>query len=368
VRNWQREHPIEIDNSNLFRDKMNCFLCKALMKPQPYIDPHLPFIDLHRHLDGSIRLQTIIELAESQGIELPAYDVDSLRPFVVIEGKTDGLVDFIRRFRYLTAVLHDLDACRRVAYENVEDAKREGIDYIELRFSPWFMSETHELDPGAVVEAVADGIRSAEQDTGVRANMIGILSRTYDTDTCHRELDALLEHRDHLVAIDLAGDEQKFPAGLFKEHFKRARDAGLEATVHAGEVGGPQSVWSAIRELGATRIGHGIHAIEDPALLDYLGEHRIGLEISMTSNIHIGVIDDYSLHPARQFLELGLLANLNTDDPAISGIDLRHEYEQAAVKAGLTASMTHQSQMNALEMAFLPEYEKKLLLEQKLAS
>jgi len=331
--------------------------------PNSYIDPSLPLIDLHRHLDGSIRLETIIELAHDQGIALPAYDVESLRPHVVIDGKADGLMDFIGRFRYLTAVLHDLDACRRVAYENVEDAQREGIDYIELRFSPWFMSETHDLDPAGVVEAVADGIRAAERDTGVRAQMIGIMSRTYDTETCHRELDALLEHRDHLVAIDLAGDELMYSADLFREHFKRARDAGLEVTVHAGEVGGPESIWSAIRELGATRIGHGIRSLEDPALVDYLGEHRIGLEVSMTSNLHIGVVDDYAHHPVREMMEKGLLLNLNTDDPAISGIDLHHEYEVAAPRAGLSPQMTRQAQANALEMAFLPESEKQELLE-----
>jgi adenosine deaminase len=323
-------------------------------------------LDLHRHLDGSIRLQTIIELAQQQGIDLPAYDVETLRPYVVIEGKAKGLMDFLERFKYLTAVLHDLDACRRVAYENVEDAKREGIDYIELRFSPWFMSETHDLDPAAVVEAVADGIRTAERDTGVRAQMIGIMSRTYDTETCHRELDALLAHRDHLVAIDLAGDEQQFPASLFREHFTRARDAGLDITVHAGEVAGPESVWSAIHELGATRIGHGIRSLEDPELLDYLGEHRIGLEISITSNLHVGIVDDYASHPVKQILEHGLVANLNTDDPAISGIDLRYEYEVSAPKAGLTPAMTRQAQLNALEMAFLPEAEKRSLLEEKL--
>jgi adenosine deaminase len=333
------------------------------MNDGPCIDPHLPLIDLHRHLDGSVRLETVIELADEQGIELPAHDVDSLRPYVVVEGRASSLMDFIGRFRYLTAILHDLDACRRVAYENVEDAQREGIDYIELRFSPWFMSETHDLDPAGVVEAVADGIKAAERDTGVRAQMIGIMSRTYDTETCHRELDALLAHRDHLVAIDLAGDELKFPAELFREHFKRARDAGLQVTVHAGEVDGPASVWAAIRELGATRIGHGIHSLRDPELVDYLLEHRIGLEVSITSNIHIGTVDEYSSHPVRQIFELGLLANLNTDDPAISGIDLRHEYEVAAVKAGLSPRMTRQSQANALEMAFLPEDEKRALLK-----
>ena len=333
------------------------------MNDGPYIDPHLPLIDLHRHLDGSVRLETVIELADEQGIELPAHDVDSLRPYVVVEGKAASLMDFIGRFRYLTAILHDLDACRRVAYENVEDAQREGIDYIELRFSPWFMSETHDLDPASVVEAVADGIKAAERDTGVRAQMIGIMSRTYDTQTCHRELDALLAHRDHLVAIDLAGDELKFPAELFRDHFKRARDAGLQVTVHAGEVDGPESVWAAIRELGATRIGHGIHSLRDPELVEYLAEHRIGLEVSITSNIHIGTVDEYANHPVRQIFELGLLANLNTDDPAISGIDLRHEYEVAAVRAGLSQQMARQSQANALEMAFLSEEEKLALLK-----
>jgi adenosine deaminase len=330
-----------------------------------YIDPRLPLIDLHRHLDGSVRLETVLELADQQGIELPASDVEGLRPHVVVEGKAASLMDFIGRFRYLTAILHDLDACRRVAYENVEDAEREGIDYIELRFSPWFMSETHELDPAGVVDAVADGIKAGERDTGVRAQMIGIMSRTYDTETCHRELDALLAHRDHLVAIDLAGDEVKFPASRFQAHFRRARDAGLEVTVHAGEADGPESVWSAIRELGASRIGHGIHSLRDPALVEYLAEHRIGLEVNITSNIHTGIVDDYANHPVREIFELGLLANLNTDDPAISGIDLRHEYENAAAAAGLSTQMTKQSQVNALEMAFLSPAEKDRLLRKK---
>jgi adenosine deaminase len=335
------------------------------MKPDSHIDPRLPLIDLHRHLDGSIRLETVLEVAMERGIQLPAYELEALRPHVVVDGKADGLMDFIGRFRWLTAILHDLETCRRVAYENVEDARREGIDYIELRFSPWFMAETHGLDPAGVVEAVADGVVAAERDTGVRAQIIGILSRTYDTETCHHELDALLAHRDHLVAIDLAGDEQKFPASRFHEHFRRARDAGLRVTVHAGEVDGPQSVWSAIRELGATRIGHGIHSLEDPALVEFLAEQRIGLEIAITSNIQVGIVDDYPDHPVKRILEAGIVANLNTDDPAISGIDLRHEFEVAAPRAGLTSRQTRQAQANALEMAFLSADQKHALRVRK---
>lgn len=333
------------------------------MTAEAFIDPELPLLDLHRHLDGSIRLETVLEVAAEQGIALPGDSLESLRPHVVVEGRAAGLMDFIGRFRWLTTILHDLDTCRRVAYENVQDAGREGIDYVELRFSPWFMAETHGLDPAGVVEAVADGVVAAERDIGVRAQIIGIMSRTYDTETCHRELDALLAHRDHLVAVDLAGDEMQFPADLFREHFRRAREAGLRVTVHAGEVDGAGSVWAAIRELGASRIGHGIHSLEDPALVEYLGRERIGLEIAITSNVQIGVVRDYAEHPVKRILEAGILANLNTDDPAISGIDLRHEYEVAAPSAGLTPTQTRQAQVNALEMAFLPEHEKRSLLQ-----
>jgi len=327
------------------------------------IDPTLPLCELHRHLDGSIRLETILELADQHGIALPAIDVAGLAPYVHIDESAPGLMAFIDRFEHMTAVLVDADACRRVAYENVEDAKREGIDYIELRYSPWFMAETHAMDPAEVMEACADGIRAAECDTGVRANIIGILSRTYGVETCMQELDAILAHRDHIVAVDLAGDEARFPARLFKEHFKRVRDAGLHVTIHAGEADGPHSVWSAIRDLGAERIGHGFRAIEDPALVAYLAEQGIGLETCPTSNLHISAVKNYASHPIKQLADRGVKFCLNTDDPGISAIDISHEYDVAAPAVGLTPKQIHQSQLYALEMAFLSSDEKSTLLD-----
>lgn len=322
------------------------------------IDPSLPLCDLHRHLDGSIRLQTILELAEQHGISLPAKDIEGLAPYVHIDDNEPGLMAFIARFKYLIEVLVDADACRRVAYENVLDAKNEGIDYVELRFSPWFMAERHGLDPQEVVEACVDGIRAGERETGIRANAIGILSRTYGADTCHKELDAILACREGLVAVDLAGDETAFPAPLFVEHFNRVRDAGLHVTIHAGEADGPQSVWSAIKDLGAERIGHGFRAIEDPLLVEYLVEQGIGLESCPTSNLHISAVKSYQEHPIKQLADHGVKFCLNTDDPGISAIDIAHEYRVAVAAIGLTPGQVRQSQLDALEMAFLGSEEK----------
>ncbi len=335
--------------------------------PEPsLIDTRLPLCDLHRHLDGSIRLQTILELASQHHISLPGKDLDTLRPHVQIMDPAEGLMEFIAKFQYLTAVLVDADACRRVAFENVLDAKAEGIDYIELRFSPWFMAESHGLSPGDVTAAVIDGIRAGEAACGVRAQAIGILSRTYGPEICMQELDALLAHRDGLVALDLAGDEKRFPASLFVEHFRRSRDAGLRTTIHAGEADGAPSVWSAIRDLGAERIGHGIRSIEDPALVEFLAQQQIGLEVCLSSNLHTSTVASLASHPARALLQGGVLLNLNTDDPGISGIDLPEEYNIAAPAAGLDANMIRQTQQAGLEMAFISATDKQKLREKKL--
>lgn len=329
------------------------------------IDRNLPLIDLHRHLDGSVRLETVLDLAEQHGIALPARDREGLRPYVQVDGKAPGVMEFIARFRWLLEVMVSPDACRRIAYENVEDARREGIDYLELRFSPYFMAERHGLDPAAVVDAVADGVEAGRRDFRVGVGLIGILSRTYGPEVAHRELDALLSHRARLVALDLAGDEAAFPAELFREHFRRARDAGWRVTVHAGEACGADSVWSSIRDLGATRIGHAVRAIEDPRLIEHMREQRVGIEANLTSNVQTSTVPSFAAHPMRRYLDAGLLANLNTDDPAISGIDLRHEFEVAAPAAGLTAEHTRRAQQCALEMAFVSDSERHELLRAK---
>ena len=329
------------------------------------LDSSLPLVELHRHLDGNIRLQTILELGRQHNISLPAWDVESLRPHVQVTDPQLGVMAFIAKFQWPMAVLVDAEACRRVAYENVEDTKHDGLDYIELRFSPWFMAEANGLQPALVVEAVVDGIAAGVRDFGIKVNLIGILSRTYGPKTAAKELEALLSQRARITALDLAGDEAHFPAVWFRDHFHCARDAGLHITAHAGETSGPESIWQAIRDLGAERIGHAIHACEDPALMDYLAEHSIGIESCLTSNVQTSCVPDYPSHPLKTFLEHGLCATINTDDPGISGIDLPYEYNVAAPQAGLSREQIRQAQVNALEAAFLPEEDKQSLREKR---
>lgn len=327
------------------------------------IDTQLPLTDLHRHLDGNIRPETILDLAQQHNIALPAYELETLRPHVQITKNEPSLVSFLQKLDWGVAVLADLDACRRVAYENVVDVANAGIDYAELRFSPYYMAMKHQLPIEGVVEAIIDGVQSALHTYDVEIRLIGILSRTFGENACQQELNGLLKHQDKITALDLAGDELGFPGHLFQPHFNRARDTGWKITVHAGEAAGAESIWHAIKELGASRIGHGVKAIEDPRLMDYLAEHQIGIESCLTSNIQTSTIASLAQHPLKKFLEHGIIASLNTDDPAVEGIELKHEYTVAAPAAGLTAAQIRQTQINGLTMAFISQAERDALIK-----
>ena len=326
------------------------------------IDTNLPLTDVHRHLDGNIRAQTILDLGRQFNLSLPASTLETLLPHVQVTSNEPDLVSFLSKLDWGVKVLASLEACRRVAYENVEDAARNGLHYVELRFSPRYMAMTHQLPVDGVVEAVIAGVKEGCKAFNVEVRLIGIMSRTFGEAACEEELNALLAHRDGITALDLAGDELGFPGTLFLDHFTRARDAGWRITVHAGEAAGPESIWQAIRELGAERIGHGVKAVEDPALMDFLAEKRIGIESCLTSNIQTSTVASLAQHPLKTFLEHGVLASLNTDDPAVQGIDIQHEYRVAAPAAGLTPAQIRQAQINGLEMAFLSAGEKQALI------
>ena len=321
-----------------------------------------PLVELHRHLDGNVRLETIIALCRQHGLHLPGWTVGELRPHVQVDEPVSDVMTFIAKFEWLQQAMVNYDAIRRIAYENVEDAAQEGIDYIELRFSPFFMAQKHGLDPIGIAEAVCDGLAEALEALPVQAKLIGIMSRTYGPESCWQELEAAIRCCDRgVVAVDLAGDEANFPGELFVDHFRQAREAGLHVTVHAGESAGPESVRQAVLELGAERLGHAVRAVDDEATMDLLAERRVGIESCLTSNVQTSTVPSYADHPLPIFLRRGLLVTLNTDDPGISNIDLAHEYAVAERELGLTPAELRRLQENAVEVAFLTPEEREAL-------
>ena len=329
------------------------------------INKQLPLVDLHRHLDGNIAPKTVWELAQKHNIELPGNSLEEFTPHAQIQGQTSDLLAFLEKLDYGVSVLADFDAVYRVAYENVADAKAQQLDYTELRFSPHYMAMAFNLDMTELVNVVADAVAAGSRDFGVKTNLIGILSRTFGTETCMKELDAILAHKDKVIALDLAGDELNFPATQFVDHFKKARDAGLQITVHAGEAAGPESIWDAINLLGATRIGHGVAAIKDMKLMDYLVENTISIESCPTSNYQTATISDIRQHPLRTFFDHGVNVFLNTDDPAVSNIDILNEYKVAQEILGFNSEELSQIQRNGVKAAFLSDAEKQALFDCK---
>lgn len=327
------------------------------------INKTLPLLDLHRHLDGNIRPATIWQLATKNNIVLPATQLSDFIPHVQIQGSESDLLAFLKKLDWGVAVLKDLDDVKRIAFENVEDAFNAGLHYAELRFSPYYMSMNHNLPIADVVAAVIDGVNTGMKTFNININLIGILSRTFGVKQCQLELDALLTHKHDLVAIDLAGDEYNFPGDLFVEHFKQVRDAGLNVSVHAGEAGGAKSVWQAINELGATRIGHGVATIEDEKLMSYMVNNNIAIESCLTSNYQTGTVKDLSTHPLKAFLKHGIKACLNTDDPAVQGIEIKHEYTVAQEVLKLSDEDVTQLQKNAIDVCFLSDSDKKQLVK-----
>jgi adenosine deaminase len=309
-----------------------------------------------------VRLQTVLDLARQHGVALPADDLEDLRPYAQVLSPVPGLIDFLAKFELLKQIFLDPAAIERIAYENLEDAVREGIDYIELRFSPAFMGERYGIHPRIVTSAVCAALRAARGHLPVQANLIVIMSRHLGEERCWDELEAALAHQgDGVVALDLAGDEANFPGSRFRRHFLRARDAGFHITIHAGEAAGPASVRQAIEELGAERIGHAVHSIEDGALLDLIAERGIAIESCPTSNVQTTTVPSYAAHPLPAFLRRGLLVTLNTDDPGISAIDLPYEYRVARDQLGLNTQELRQLQGNGVRAAFLSDDERAAL-------
>ncbi|GIW52437.1 MAG: adenosine deaminase [Gemmatimonadales bacterium] len=320
----------------------------------------LPKAELHVHLDGSIRPQTMIELAREQGVRLPAADPEALKRAVHVR-HARSLEEYLERYQITLSVMRTPAALERIAYEFLLDAAAENLRYVEVRYCPALHADGMSLVEA--VEAPLAGLRRAEKETGALGRLIICGLRTLDPkislDLARLAVDY---RRDGVVAFDLAGAERGHPAAAHARAFEYALSHGLKCTCHAGEGDGAHSIRQALEICGAHRIGHGTRLYEDPELEGYVRERRIPLEVCLTSNVHTGTVASLEEHPVRRYLDEGIVVTLNTDSRLVDGTTLTDELWAAHTRLGLGRKEIERIILSGFESAFLPEPEKESLL------
>ena len=313
--------------------------------------PGLPMVDLHRHLEGSLRTSTILEIARRDAH--PLAQMAAPRDALVADAKMAGLLPYLDRVDSAIAVLAREEDWVRAAREAVFDAYNDGLYAVEFRFAPWLIHLRTGLRPEAVVDAVVAGVREAHEVVPIPVGLIGILLRDLGPDLAQQQLAVVLDRRDVFRAIDIAGNEAGYPAELFADVYTKARAAGLRLTAHAGEAAGAQSVWDAVQHLGVERIGHGVRAAEDERLMAHLAEHQITLEVAISSNVHTSTAESYAAHPITTLIGHGVPVTLNTDNPRASNVTLSQEYTMAGRLAGLTDTQLMAAARQSVRSSFL---------------
>jgi len=322
----------------------------------------LPKADLHVHLDGSLRLTTILDIAESQGITLPADDPEGLAKAMHCGENTGSLVEYLKAFDITNKVTQTSESLYRIAYELAEDASKENVRYMEVRYAP--MLHTRQgMKPTEVVEAVLAGLTAGQQDFGIVSNLIlcGIRNISTESSLAMARLAVAYKSRG-VVAFDLAGAEYDHPAKHHKAAFKLVRDNNINVTIHAGEAYGPESISQAIHDCGAHRIGHGCRLWEDGALLHYVNDHRIPLECCPSSNVQTGAVKDLATHPMKLFYDLGVRVTVNTDNRLITDTNVSRELWLCHTQMKLGLSDIKRVILNGFKSAFLPFHQKQAMM------
>jgi len=320
----------------------------------------LPKIDLHRHMEGSLRLETLAEVARENGVDLPSYEIEQLRPYVQFTDDVPDFYNFLSKMELLRRFYSAGDAVERIAYEAVADAAQDNIQYLELRASP----AGKRISPEEVMHSVVLAVERATRDFPIQVRLLVTIVREFGVKVAEEVLELALAYKDRgVVGLDLAGHEETHPGTPFAGLFRRARMDGLNVTIHAGEVGGASNVSEAVKLLGAQRIGHGVRAIEDHRVVQLLREHNISLEICPSSNIQTGVTHAFSQHPLRDLFHLNLPVTINTDDPSVSDTTLTDEYLVAVHGMGFSVAEIQQTILNAARAAFLPTDDKQELVK-----
>src|SRR5262245_35625612 len=322
----------------------------------------LPKTDLHVHLDGSLRLETILDLARQGNIELPARDEAGLRAAIGCGKQFGSLVEYLRGFDITLRVMQTEESLERIAFELAEDAHRENVRYMEVRYSP-MLHTRRGLKLTRVVEAVLAGLRRARETYGFKANVILCGIRNISPESSYQMAELAVAYKGRgVVGFDLAGAEADFPPKHHRGAFQLVRDNNINCTIHAGEAYGPESIAQAIHVCGAHRIGHGCRLRENGDLLHYVTDHRIPLECCPSSNVQTGAVGALENHPLKLYFDLGLRVTVNTDNRLITDTRVSKELFLVHRTMGLSLADLKQIILSGFKSAFLPFHVKQQYL------
>jgi len=323
----------------------------------------LPKVELHRHLEGSLRLQTMLDIARAHGITVP---VSVLRLSGMVQVQDEDpftFQNFLAKFNTLRLFYRSPEVIHRVTSEAVEDAALDNVKYLELRFTPVALSRAERFPLHDVMEWVCSSASKAANKFGIKVRLIVSVNRHESPELAEQVAWLAASHMEQgIVGMDLAGNEAEFSAKPFAPIFAEAKQAGLRLTIHAGEWGGAENVREAIEAVGAERIGHGVRVMDDKNVIALARERAITFEVCPTSNYQSGVVPALSAHPLPRMVQAGLNVTINTDDPSVSRIDLSHEYKLACEELNLSMDALKACNIQAVKAAFLPEEEKATLL------
>lgn len=321
----------------------------------------LPKAELHCHLDGSVRPETLLDLGRAYGVPMPGDDAEAIRDHMVVRDAMN-LEDYLSRFSTTLSVMQSSESIERIAYELAEDAWREGVWYLEVRFAPNLNTRDGLTSAGAL-EAAIKGLRRAERETGIVSRVLVCALRTLPPSS---SLDmarlAVDFHGDGVVGFDLAGAESSNPPSAHAGAFQHARSHGVACTCHAGEGDGAASVREAVHSCCVSRIGHGTRLIEDTALTEFVNDRRIAVEVCLTSNVQTRAAASLETHPLPEYVRRGLNVVLNTDNRLMSGTTLTDEYHLASRSLGLSFDDLARIALNGFESSFLGWHERQELL------
>lgn len=326
------------------------------------ISATIPRIDLHRHLEGAIRLGTIAEIAAQFDLDLPRDEETLRRQVQVLPEDARNHEFFLERFRVIRNIFQSAEVIRRTVREAVEDAAEDNVTYLEIRFTPAALTQVAGFPLDDATDWVIEAAREAERDFSIKVGLIASVNRHEDPSIAARVLQIVQDRSgDGIMGIDLAGDELQASMEPFKPVFMQAKSQGLGITVHAGEWDGAQNVRKAILEMGADRIGHGVRVMDDPEVIELARDRGVCFEVSLSSNLLTGAVSRIEAHPLVPMIQAGLRLTLTTDDPCIFNTTLSKEYALAVEHLQLSEETLKAMVMTAVQSSFLPNREKNAL-------